>query len=469
MSTIQVTPQAAQSSRSASGEAVALRKQTVLQQSSSVFCAQMVALAAGILGTLLVARMGGAEGKGVLYRLQFVSSIALVLLNCGLGPAAVYLFRREAEHPENRIAAEEIAAILLWPSLLLGCLPMAALELSRVIPGLVHLGDWRTSAQLAFLAVPAYTVVWNLSYLYLATGRIVAYNLLRSSQSCLFALMLAALWLARIGSLRWVTLCWIAAVVGPALFALLVLSATVGLWRLPGRQLLRRAFGFAWRSHLGAVVQYLQHRTDVVLILWLLPIRDLGVYSLAIGLVELLWYVPQAVSQVLLPHIADATEAEANRMTSAFCRASVAVTALLSLTLAALAGWAIPHLLPAFTQAVPVIWILLPGTVVASIFKVLASDLNGRGQPLKTVFPATAALLFSALGCWWALPRYGLMGAATVTSLSYFLNAGLYLVRCARMPEMDLRSMLVLKASDLTGLRVPSRALSRVLLAERRG
>ena len=160
-------------------------------------------------------------------------------------------------------------------------------------------------------------------------------------------------------------------------------------------------------------------------------------------MVELLWYVPQAVSQVLLPHIADSTEAEANRMTSAFCRASVATTALLSLTLAGFGSWAIPA--PAARhsrQSVPVIWILLPGTVVASIFKVLASDLNGRGQPLKTVFPATAALLFSALGCWWALPRYGLKGAAAVTSLSYFLNAGLYLARCARLPEMDLRSMV---------------------------
>jgi O-antigen/teichoic acid export membrane protein len=460
MSTIQSTPHIAHASRSSASESIALRKQKVLQQSSSVFFAQMVALTAGVLCTFLVARLGGAEGKGLLYRLQFVSSIALVLLNCGLGPAAVYLFRREAECPENKIQAEEIAAILLWPSLLLGCLPLAALEFSRLMPGLVHPGGWQTSARLAFLAVPAYTLVWNLSYLYLATGRIVAYNLLRASQSCLFAFLLLGLWLARIGGVRGLTLCWIAAVVLPALFALLVLSVSVGLWRLPGRHLLRRAFGFAWRSHLGAVLQYLQHRTDVVLILWLLPVRDLGIYSLAIGVVELLWYVPQAVSQVLLPHIADSTEVEANRMTSAFCRASVATTAILSLTLAGLASWAVPHLLPAFTQAVPVIWILLPGTVVASIFKVLASDLNGRGQPLKTVFPATAALLFSALGCWWALPRYGLKGAAAVTSLSYFLNAGIYLVRCARFPEMDLRSMLVLKASDL--------AWCKTLLAGRR-
>ena len=160
----------AEASQCPPAEAVALRKQKVLQQSSSVFSAQMVALAAGVLCTFLVARLGGAEGKGLLYRLQFVSSVALVLLNCGLGPAAVYLFRREAQGPANKIQAEEMAALLLWPSLLLGCLPLAALELSRLMPGLVHLGGWQSSALLAFAAVPACTLVWNLSYLYLATG-----------------------------------------------------------------------------------------------------------------------------------------------------------------------------------------------------------------------------------------------------------------------------------------------------------
>src|SRR5208282_4449600 len=245
-----------------------------LRQSSAVFSAQMVALAAGVLCTFLVARLGGAEVKGFIYRLQLLSGIALVLVNCGLGPAAVVLFRREAERlgsdaPGNHVAmnvamsqtnVQEIAAILLWPSLLLGCLPLALLELLRLLPGFIPLASWRASALLAFAAVPAYTLVWNLSYLYLATGKMVAYNLLRASQSCLFALMLAGLWLARMGGERWLTLGWMAAVVLPALFALLVLSATVGLWRLPGRRLLRRAFSFAWRSHLGAVLQYLQHR-----------------------------------------------------------------------------------------------------------------------------------------------------------------------------------------------------------------
>jgi O-antigen/teichoic acid export membrane protein len=113
----------------------------------------------------------------------------------------------------------------------------------------------------------------------------------------------------------------------------------------------------------------------------------------------------------------------------------------------------IPPLLPGFREAIPAIWILLPGTVVASIFKVLASDLNGRGQPFKTVFPAVAALAFSLLGCWWAIPRFGMTGAATVTSLSYFLNAGLYLRRYSTLSDISVRSLVLLKTSDLAWYR----------------
>ena len=417
------------------------KSHNILKDSTSVLTAQVFTLLAGVLSNFLVASLGGPNGKGFIYTLQLISSAALVMANFGLGPAAVFLFRHEAE-----CSVEEMGNLLLWPSVLLGCVPLLALEVSR---HMFQLSGWNGSVLLAFAAVPAYTLVWNLSYFYLAKGAIVSYNLLRASQSCLFALLLCGLWIAHVTDLRWLTVSWAAGVCVPAAFSLIVLACTVKIWKLPGKRLLQQAFSFGWRSHLGAVLQYMQHRTDVVLILWLLPVGALGVYSLAIGIVELLWYVPQAVAQVLLPHIADSTEADANSITSAFCRASIAVTALLSVTLATLSTLVIPGLLPKFREAIPVIWILLPGTVVAGIFKVLASDLNGRGQPLKTVFPAVAALAFSLLGCWWAIPRLGMAGAATVTSLSYFLNAGLYLRRYSSLSDISVRSLVLLKTSDL--------------------
>jgi O-antigen/teichoic acid export membrane protein len=406
-------------------------------------------LLAGVLNNFLVARLGGPDGKGLLYTLQLFASMALIVANLGIGPAAVYHFRRDAG-----FSVEDITAGLLWPSVLLGCVPLVVLAgLRQTSLALFHTGVWNSAAILAFATVPAYTLVWNLSYLYLAKGQMGGYNLLRASQSTLFALLLVGLSLAHVTALKILVGSWIASVWFPAVVALAVLGSTVGIWRVPSRRFVKHAFEFGWRSHLGAVVQYMQHRADVVLVMYFLPLRELGVYSLAVGLVELLWYVPQSVSQVLMPHVASSTEADADRITSAFCRASVTVAAVLSVMLAVVSTAVIPWLLPAFRAAIPVIWILLPGTVVASIFKVLASDLNGRGQPLKTLFPPAAALVFSVAGCSYAIPRFGITGAAVVTSLAYLLNASLYIRQYSRTSTLTARSLVLLQVSDLIWYR----------------
>ena len=135
---------------------------------------------------------------------------------------------------------------------------------------------------------------------------------------------------------------------------------------------------------------------------------------------------------------------------------------MLSLFLALVSSAVIPWLIPAFDEAIPVIWILLPGAVVASIFKVLSSDLNGRGRPLKTLFPPATALMFSVAGCIYAIPRFGIIGAAVVTSLSYLLNASLYIYGYSRSSSLTARSLVVLRSSDLAWYR-------RLLFADRRG
>ena len=423
-----------------------------------MFAAQVMVLLAGVMNNFLVARLGGPSGKGFIYTLQFFASIALVFTNFGIGPAAVYYFRRD-----DGFSVEEITAGLLWPSVLLGCVPLALMVVfSQTSIAVFHTSARGSAAMLAFAVVPAYTLVWNLSYLYLAKGEMGGYNLMRAAQPCLFTVLLVGLLVAHVTQLRALVAAWIACMWLPALLAMMVLGRKVGIWIVPSRRFVKGAFQFAWRSHLGAVVQYLQHRADVMLIMYFLPLRDLGIYSLAIGLTELLWYVPQSVSQVLLPHIASSTETDADRITSAFCRASLTVAALLSLLLALASTVTIPWLVPAFSDAIPVIWILLPGVVAVSISKVLASDLNGRGQPLKTLFPAAAALFSSTAGCIYAIPRFGMIGAAVVTSLSYLLNASLYIHRYSRSSSLTARSLLLLRSSDLMWYR-------RLLLADRRG
>ena len=95
----------------------------VLQQSASVFLAQVLLLVCGVLNSFLVAYLVGPEGRGLIYLLQFIAGgIGLTLLNFGLGPASVFYLGREERHSPS-----EVAAGVLWASLLLGSVPMIVL------------------------------------------------------------------------------------------------------------------------------------------------------------------------------------------------------------------------------------------------------------------------------------------------------------------------------------------------------
>jgi O-antigen/teichoic acid export membrane protein len=425
----------------------------VIEQSALVFFAQVVLLVCGVVNSFLVAYLVGPEGRGLVYLLQFIAGgIGLTLLNFGLGPASVFYLGREGRH-----SLSEVAAGVLWASLFLGSLPM--LLLGPVWHWIASLTTQIAGAYLwlALCLIPVVNLTFNASFLCLARKRIGAYNWLRVSPSALFSVALLAAMLSRSRTIWVIALVWTATTVIPGLFAFGVVRSAGGIqWPGAAKTFLRSAVRFGWHSHLGAVTQYLQHRSDILLVSYFLPLKDLGLYAFAVSLAELLWYIPHAVAPVLMPHVADQAEEEAIRITPMMCRATFAITALLSAGLAAVSTWMIPRMLPAFHESVRVLWILLPGVVAASIFKILSSDFNGRGKPIETFYPAAIAL-GSGLVCGaLVIPRFGIYGAALVTTGGYVLNSLLYVRAYSRMTSVPIANLLFLRSEDLalaSGLR----------------
>jgi O-antigen/teichoic acid export membrane protein len=113
----------------------------------------------------------------------------------------------------------------------------------------------------------------------------------------------------------------------------------------------------------------------------------------------------------------------------------------------------IPRILPAFRSSLHVLWVLLPGTVSVVIFKILSSDLNGRGRPLETFHPAAISLTVCFLGGLVVIPRFGILGAAGVTSLGYMLNAALCMHKFSRITAVQMEAMLRLRYTDLRMVR----------------
>jgi stage V sporulation protein B len=420
---------------------------TLFRQSASVFLAQTMLLLCGVLNNFLVAYLVGPEGRGLIYLLQVIAGgVGLTLLNFGVGPASVFYLGREDRH-----SLSEVAAGVFWTSLLLGALPMAVL--GPLWPWTATLSTTKIAAPYLWLAlamIPSINLTFNAGFLCLARKRIGAYNWLRISPSVLFSVSLLVLLFGRSHKVWLVALAWAATTVIPGLFALDVVHSAGGMRSLAGAgRFLRSAFRFGWQSHLGAVTQYFQHRSDIFLVSYFLPLRDLGLYAFAVSVAELLWYVPQAVGTVLMPHLAGNPEEEASGITPLVCRATLALTVLLSVGLIVASTWLIPWILPAFRSSVRVLWILLPGIVAASIFKVLASDFNGRGKPIETFYPAVITLGTGLVCGILVIPRFGINGAAVVTTCGYVLNASLYVRAYSRMTAVPIADLLLLQPRDI--------------------
>jgi len=421
----------------------------IVRQSTAILLGQVLALACGFSSNLLVAWLLGPQGKGLIYLIQFAASTAVIFLNLGLGPSAVFHLGRERKYSED-----EIASTILWPSLLLGALPAVLVGLSW--PWVGHLATAKFGFAylwITLVAVPGMVLTWNANFLNLAKGRIVAYNFLRVSPPVLF--LLGSVWLSLSVSRAAISVAivWLVSVSIPALYAAFIVCKELARRIGHSSRFLSVVFRFGVRSHLGAVTQYLQHRVDILLVGILLPLGDVGVYSIAVVVAELLWYVPNTLAAVLMPHVAVSSDEDATKLTAAFCRGTVALNAILATGLGVTCSWLIPWILPAFRSSVELIWLLLPGTIAASVFKVLSSDFNGRGKPLETFWPAALSLSLCLVVGLLVIPQFGTVGAAIVTSGGYFLNAFLYLRAFSRTASVPWVDLLLLRAQDLLLIR----------------
>jgi O-antigen/teichoic acid export membrane protein len=113
----------------------------------------------------------------------------------------------------------------------------------------------------------------------------------------------------------------------------------------------------------------------------------------------------------------------------------------------------VPFILPAFRPSLLPFFILLPGVVLATVFKVLSSDFNGRGQPLKTFGPTCAALAIELVAGTIFIPRFGLSAAALVTTASYALNSFLYGRTYRNLTGVSFSELTLLQYQDLHRLR----------------
>ena len=231
----------------------------------------------------------------------------------------------------------------------------------------------------------------------------------------------------------------------------------------------RTIFGYGLRLYPGVLSSFFNLRADIYLLNWLLGSAGaIGLYSLAVSLAEIVFYVPDSVSAIFMPRVAAAGRAESAASVADVTRLTFLVTAGVAIALAPACVVAIVVILPAFTGSIPPLLVLLPAVVILSLSRVLASYLTGLAIARPTVIASVSSLVVNLGANVVLIPTSGIFGAAVASLLSYSVSGGLLLRAASLESRVPARRFLVPQRGDVARVAAVIRSVLALLRLRRR-
>jgi O-antigen/teichoic acid export membrane protein len=377
------------------------------------YAAQIAFGAISFLGLLLTARLLGPGGRGELAILVLVPTLLVTALEFGQEFTMSHLVAKDSGD-RGAIHGNSIAYAALT------MLPGGALS---AVGFWIFLGK---GEHLLVLAVAAGIAIGTGVYfrracgLSLAVGRIRLWNVTRVLLATLFVVGVAVAALSGLVSPSAFFLVWCGTNVACAVIFFLYVRKWLGR---PKWQVAREQMRVGLPIHFYNLGQFLLLRVDQLLLSVLVGSAAVGLYSAAVNVTEVVWYLPAVAQAISIPFLSgDRPDDEKRQTLMQALRISFWFSALCGFVLALLAPVAVPLFFGGdFAGAVLPLELLMPGVVAAAVVKVSSAALIAKGRPSLAMKLTLGALLLNLSLNVALIPAFGASGAAVASSVAYTL------------------------------------------------
>jgi O-antigen/teichoic acid export membrane protein len=415
----------------------------IARKSLENFLARIAAQAFAIAGAIVVARVLGPSGKGAFSYAGTVLAM-LQMANAGQAAAISWQYAKQGRSPGELLRA---------------MLRILALFGIPAVAVLVIAGLWIPS-QGALLAVaaalPFALFAQSSTGFFLADADVRMINV----QQLLIGVLSVAVYIPLLilvhAGLTVLLGIWAFGYVAGALYSALRLRRYAqGNRTSPQRAIVREQLTYGGQVSMNSAVQYLNFRIDVFIVMFMLGQTALGVYSIGIGIGEMLWQLSRPIVTASFGAIARGTERQAANTTAACMRHSFALV----LIAAVVTFFAAPPLVPLiygqqFAHAGAVTRLLLPGIVAYSMMPILGTFFAQQlGQPRIPLIFNTASTVVCALLTVALLPKMGIAGGALATSVSYCAAFAAAVTYFVHRTQIGPRRIFTLSRTDLEPYR----------------
>jgi len=412
---------------------------------AGTFAAYLAGLAANLVVSILVARTMGPAGAGVIALALVGPNILALLGNLGLPNAISHFLGRRAMNSGRVFTVAGTLALVFGHILLIAYVLSVPWVREMLAPGAA--ADDRFGLSPALLEMAAAVIVLEiilqcLMAIYQGLHRFGQRSFLMLAYRWLYVVLAAAA-VHSFGAEPWlIVAAGVAAYFVVCLVGLLMALRTVMLEPLaaPDRPWLadaRRLLAYAWRTHVAAVILLVIMRADLFLVKVLLADdAQVGLYSRATQVAEVIFYFMLAAENVLFPRLSGLAPRDIPTAAAVLCRRALLAGAILVAAFELLSRWLI--LIPfgdEFAGSIAPLRILLPAVLAIGLARALFSVFNALQRPWPpAVLAAVGLTVMIVLDFAW-IPERGIEGAALASLVAYFLvalGAALWLAHTAR-------------------------------------
>jgi len=397
--------------------------------------------------TVIIARTLGPEGQGIYSIAVLFPALLLVFTSFGLSSASVFFLGKKKYPPREIFGTGIIFNFLISIFTILIGLGIIFFLADKFFPGIEKI-----YLILSLFLIPL-LLFFNLGcQILLGLQNFKKYNIISFFQSGLFLVLIGILLFGMHFGVTVTMLAQILSYIVAIVILLLIVSKeTNGIDLRPNINYLKESFLYGFKVHLGGIFDFLHSRVDLFLLNIFINPFAVGIYYAAVKLTEGIWLFSISAGTVLFPKVASETDEKSLKdFTPLVCRNILFITTLIVILFFFLANRLILLFYSAdFVGSIRPFQILLIGAIAISGWNILCNDLAARGRPMLNTYAIGISVLLNIfLNIIW-VPKWGIIGAAWATTISYILMFLITLFIYRQISKNKMREIVLIKISDL--------------------
>lgn len=410
------------------------------------FSTTIVNTAIGFVSSIIVAKLLGPEQQGIIKVILLLPAMLYTFMNFGIESAIMYFGSKEKNFKTAGKLSNRFALYFLLAAGFVGLTVIAVGS---------QFTDYYKDVPFAYLAAilllaPLTFYQGTQTSLLRAENNFVRYNLVNTVKQVVYVVVVLFVFLYRS--------VWVVIIANYMMQITGILLSKIGVHHKNNgidRPYLKDLVKYGFKTYVSNVINFFNYRFDQVLLTPTVTKAQLGIYSVAQTLSEMIWMIPNSVSTVLLPRIAAMHEDEKRAVALRVCRYVGTIMFFVVIFGYLATGFLLPLLYSQqYVDSIVPFRILLIGTFFMTYCKILGNTIAAYGKPEKNIAANIAGSLSNVLLNIILIPKYGIIGAAISGSISYSISGFATIIIFMRMNQGKARlpDILFMNKNDFSSL-----------------